>query len=732
METEEKNILDTIVTIFPNVTSTKEPHFIALRKILDRIRKGKSLELITKIRNEQNKKDRDKLKEKLPSICFSGKFKFRSNSGIESHSGLICLDFDHFETKEKLEKFKVELKENRYVLSYFQSPSGDGVKVLVRVPAITDDIAGTHSKYVESLCKYFKQENWDDLTDVSRVCYESFDPDVYLNETAKVYDILTKDKSIIVEHAPEGAKIVDPHEIYRRIKKWAEKEDSYHDGNKHKFLMRISAACNRYGLDPELAASKLIDSYQDKAEWVDSNDFYDIVKRVYITYENQNNHSWFTTKNEVCDFDPESKARDVIYLNDIEVDMWNSFLKGDARGETTYFKTVDDHWKWKKGEVSIMHGIPNQGKSTLTLQLMLLKSIHEGIRWGVFSPEQNPPIDFYKDLIHMYIGKSTEPYHKYKMDDKEFKKGMDFMKEHFFFVYPKNESPTPQYMSDRFEELMIKEKITGCLTDPFNQLDNDWKSAGNRDDHYISSFANKEKRFALEKNIYKLIIVHPKGGSEILTDKSQDPDLENSGNYKCPNEYDIAGGAMWFNKVDNILATYQPYFKTRMRSGDVKQGSGKSSSESGIIYTKKHPRMTQFVSQKIKKPKLIGVPGTANLIFNIKQFRYYEEEGYEEIEYHADESLIGLPKEGVYSPFDPEYREKKIRENLEEKIDATTWDKFITNKRQISEEEKIQEENSKQQKALEELGIDPMDYDYDHSADDQSWDNLADGSDEFE
>ena len=142
--------------------------------------------------------------------------------------------------------------------------------------------------------------------------------------------------------------------------------------------------------------------------------------------------------------------------------------------------------------------------------------------------------------------------------------------------------------------------------------------------------------------------------------------------------------------------------------------------------------MTQFVSQKIKKPKLIGVPGTANLIFNIKQFRYYEEDGYEEIEYHADESLIGLPKEGVYSPFDPEYREKKIRENLEEKIDATTWDKFITNKRQISEEEKLQEENSKQQKALEELGIEPMDYDYDHSAEDQSWDNLADGSEEFD
>ncbi len=690
---EENNLLNEKVTIFPNIFKTKDPHHVAVSKIFDRIKTGKSKELVESIRACTDKKERQKLKAELPSICFAGTFAHRDNQGIIDHSGFICLDFDHFTDDSKLVAFKESLKKNKYVVAAFVSPSGDGMKVVVRIPK---DIK-QHSAYAESLSKWFKQEQWDDLRDISRVCYESYDPDIYVNASAKVYDILTREKPTIMEFAPEGEKIKDQQLIFRNLKKWLDARDSYHDGNKHNYLVKLATACNRFGLEMEMVAAKLVESYQDKASWVDKGDFYEIVKRVYIAYEHQHGISVWTTKGEMLDFDPDARARDVIYLDDIRGEMLSSFFKGDSRGETTYNRSIDRHWTWKRGELTLMHGLPNMGKSILMLQLMLLKSINEGVRWGIFSPEQNPPIDFYKDLIHMYIGKSTEPWHKYRMNEAEFNQGMDFMKEHFFFVYPKTESPTPQYINDRFEELMIKEKIDGCLIDPFNQLDNDWASAGGRDDQYISLFGAKEKRFALSKNVYKIIIAHPKGNMEKLTDKTQDPELKNSGNYRCPDIYDLAGGAMWGNKMDNILCTHQPYFNTRRNS---QKTDGDNVSGHSLF-------MTQFQSQKIKKPKLIGFPGTANLIFNVKQFRYYEEEGYSELSEHSDDARRGLPAEGVYSPFDKEYKEMGVRSILEKKIKSTDWDKLINMSKRKVQNEQEQEQKEREEKTMVELGLPP-------------------------
>lgn len=705
--------IDGIVTIFPNVYKSKEPHHVPIRKIFERIRTGRSKELVEKIRSCESKEEKLELKKQLPSICFAGLFKHRDNHGIVEHSGFVCLDFDHLTSYEKLVEFKDSLKKNKYVFAAFISPSGDGMKVVVRIPK---DITN-HAKYGESLGKWFKQDDQkvDELKDIARVCFESYDPDIWINEQAVVFDVISKPKPVVVEYAHEGDKIVDQHAIFRNLKKWADARDSYHDGNKHNFLVKLACACNRFGLDQDFTTAKLIESYQGVASWVDSNDFHEITRRVYITYEAQHKMSHWTTKGEMCDYDPDGKARDVIYLEDIREDMWSSFHKGDSRGETTYFSSIDRHWTWKKGEVTLMHGAPNQGKSFLTLQLMLIKSVKEKTKWGIFSPEQNPPIDFYKDLIHMYKGKSTEPWHKHRMSESEFKDGMDFVREHFYFVYPKVDSPTPQYINDRFSELIIKEKIEGCLIDPFNQLDNDWASAGGRDDQYISVFGAKEKRYALTNNVYKIIIAHPKGGMQKLTSKDQDPELKNEGNYKCADMYDIAGGAMWGNKMDNILCTYQPFFQTRINNPK------RLMSDSGHYL-----KMTQFKSQKIKKQKLIGIPGTANLIFNTREFRYYEAEGYSEIIDGSDMSMIGLPNKGagVYSPFDPEYYEKHEKTRLFEQMPKTDWDKFINKEKVTISVKKEQEEKDKEDRVLLELGLDPSvdetdefdDYDVDGSS----------------
>ena len=90
------------VTIFKDIKDIDTPFHVEINLILDRIREGKSKELVTKIRREKNKSERNELKKKLPSICFSGKFSKRADNSLLEHSGLICLDFDGYQKQKDM------------------------------------------------------------------------------------------------------------------------------------------------------------------------------------------------------------------------------------------------------------------------------------------------------------------------------------------------------------------------------------------------------------------------------------------------------------------------------------------------------------------------------------------------------------------------------------------------------------------------------------------------------
>ena len=58
----------------------------------------------------------------------------------------------------------------------------------------------------------------------------------------------------------------------------------------------------------------------------------------------------------------------------------------------------DKIFKWKKGDINLITGYGNHGKTFFWLQVMLTKSIFDGWKWAIFSPENFPANDFYDDL----------------------------------------------------------------------------------------------------------------------------------------------------------------------------------------------------------------------------------------------------------------------------------------------------------------------------------------------
>jgi len=576
-----------VITIFKNVNSVNNPHHIAAETAYIRIRDGKSKELIEKIRTETDKEKRTELKKQLPSYCFSGKFSKREDKGLLLHSGLVALDFDHL--GKELIKFKPVVEKDKFTFMAFVSPSGDGLKVIVKIPPNVN----THKSSCAALNEYYGA-TLDDFKDVSRVCFESYDKYIYYNPKSEIFQDLKE-----VQQRENKLFQNDYSIIFDNLVKWIEKIDTYQDGNKHKFLVKLTGACNRFGIPEIMASGYLIGQYIHKASKVNPNDYTKIVSKIYSNYSYQFGTCYFE-KNEPLHketkvkldkrvFDLDLKTKDIIYLDSIKDKMLINFKDGYKLGETTYFPDLDNHWTWLKGEINLFGGIMNHGKSTFVYQIALIKSIKDGTKWGVFSPEQNPPTYFYDDLIHTYIGLNTNKRFNNQMSEEQYRQGMNFVKEYFYYIYPENDNPTPEYINNCFKALINKHGISGCITDPFNQLENDWGKTG-RDDRYLSDYLNKEKRFALDNNIYKIIVAHPKGN---LTKQT-------NGNYEPPNVFDFAGGAMWGNKCDNIIVIHRPEYTTNKNDTNV-----------------------DVIVQKIKKQKIVGIPGNITMNFNRMTNRFY-------------------------------------------------------------------------------------------------------------
>jgi hypothetical protein len=88
-----------------------------------------------------------------------------------------------------------------------------------------------------------------------------------------------------------------------------------------------------------------------------------------------------------------------------------------------------------------------------------------------------------------------------------------------------------------------------------------------------------------------VIVAHPKG-----TVKRND-----RGDFEVPDVYDLAGGAMWANKCDNVLCTWRPLHRSEPDNKTV-----------------------HFISHKIKKQRQCGTPGVAEISFDRVTMRYYE------------------------------------------------------------------------------------------------------------
>lgn len=268
------------ITIFKNIHSTSNPFHREIGMVFDRIRAGSSKDKIEAIRKCKDKEERNRLKKDLPSICFSGMFKVRKKDSCLQHSGYICLDFDSFESKELMQTKRRQLENDDYTFALFTSPSGDGLKVVVKIPASIPD----HENYFKTLQDYYNCPHFDISTkDISRVCYESYDPKIYVNEQSKTWvkknEVETYSYSDKIPTLPLRAT----SQIISNLQKWIDSNFPITEGNRNNNLFKFASALNDYGV-AEHEARMYLERYSGNGFSV--REIENIVKSAYSKTEN--------------------------------------------------------------------------------------------------------------------------------------------------------------------------------------------------------------------------------------------------------------------------------------------------------------------------------------------------------------------------------------------------------------------------------------------------------------
>lgn len=246
------------ISLFRELLKSKEiPYNVPLEKVFQRIKQGKSKELVQKIQNEVDKEIRSKLKQKLPCIVFAGVFSERNKNGLVEHSGLMVIDLDGFESKDEINIWFEKLKQNKHIVSVFISPSGNGLKGVVKIPKCDKY---KHEQYFKAFNDAFKIPNWDKSNcNVDRVCFESYDPNIYVNWNAETFEPELIDKGFTVTEKVPLVPIDNESIIIDKIMKFNWSKD-FVDGQRNNFIFDLAGAFCEYGISKETAEGYILNN----------------------------------------------------------------------------------------------------------------------------------------------------------------------------------------------------------------------------------------------------------------------------------------------------------------------------------------------------------------------------------------------------------------------------------------------------------------------------------------
>lgn len=230
--------------------------------------------------------------------------------------------------------------------------------------------------------------------------------------------------------------------------------------------------------------------------------------------------------------------------------------KGPEQGvRVSQWPRFSDLYRATEGQLTIVTGVPNHGKSAFLDNLLVGLAKDHGWRFAVCSPENFPPELHVANLVQIYANKTLYPAHSLNgsapkpMTEEEINDAVNWVDRHFSLVLP-----DPMRLGDALDlagTLIRRDGVRGVVLDPWNRLGH---SRGNKSEtDYISEQLAEVKQFAARRGVHVWVVAHPTKIGKFLD--------KNRGQVIVPRvrPYDISGSHAWADMGDMILCVHRDF-----------------------------------------------------------------------------------------------------------------------------------------------------------------------------
>ena len=208
-------------------------------------------------------------------------------------------------------------------------------------------------------------------------------------------------------------------------------------------------------------------------------------------------------------------------------------------GLTLGFPEIDEYFRYKRSDFSVILGHANTGKTTIVLFLMLAYSVKHDLKWLIFSSE-NEAYSIIRKLVEFLEEKTIE-----EIDAKTFKKHNEFISSHFKII-DTSKMYTYRELLDLCSSVKQAWHYDGLLIDPYNSLIKDAKLITSVGGHEYDYQATTELRIFAKKNgVSVWLTTHANTAAQRWTHRVDHPYA------------DVEGGGKFVNRSDSFLCCHR-------------------------------------------------------------------------------------------------------------------------------------------------------------------------------
>lgn len=220
-------------------------------------------------------------------------------------------------------------------------------------------------------------------------------------------------------------------------------------------------------------------------------------------------------------------------------------------GLTTGCPSLDEHFLFKQGNLVMINGHDNVGKTVVILWKFMLAAMYHDWKFLLFASE-NTIGSIMRKLIQFYYGKPLRATEfNSSMTQQEYKIAKTFVENHFIIIRSQEDLYNYKDIINMTRKALKKYPDLKCtLIDPYNSLKTDISSFSKLNVHDFNYEALSEIKAFGQKNNYSFYI-----NNHAVTESLRK--LDKDGYPVAPNKADTEGGGKAANKADDFITIHR-------------------------------------------------------------------------------------------------------------------------------------------------------------------------------